>query len=128
MLNPMLRGLAMNCIHGNRLGSSRTLSSLVVPLSTTKVSERSPFECWSIEARASAVIPQAFQLTRTMERSGAMRRLYAAAQLDTASDVVSRLLRGGAEDLMDNELDPKNEEVADTNDEAIKGRAKDEEG
>jgi len=57
-----------------------------------------------------------------------MRRLYAAAQLDTASDVVSRLLRGGAEDLMDNELDPKNEEVADTNDEAIKGRAKDEEG
>jgi len=58
-----------------------------------------------------------------------MRRLYAAAQLDAAPDVVSRLLRGGAEDLMDNELDPKNtnEEAADTNDEAIKGRAKDEE-
>lgn len=58
-----------------------------------------------------------------------MRRLYAAAQLDAAPDVVSRLLRGAAEDLMDNELDPKNanEEAADTNDEAIKGRAKDEE-
>ena len=55
-----------------------------------------------------------------------MRGLYAAAQLP----LVPALLGGGAEDPMDNELDPKptNEEPTDTNDEAIKGRAEDEEG
>jgi len=54
-----------------------------------------------------------------------MRGLYAAAQLP----LVPALLGGGAEDPMDNELDPKrtSEETADTNDEAIQGRAKDEE-
>jgi hypothetical protein len=73
----------MKCIDGNRFGSSVTLASLVVPLSTTKVSWSSRAVCCAIDARASAVVSHEFQLTRTMERSGAMARLYPpTAELD----------------------------------------------
>ncbi len=37
-VNPRLSGLAMNRTHGNRRGSSATVSSLVVPLSIANTS------------------------------------------------------------------------------------------
>src|SRR5207253_2066774 len=65
----------MKVIDGNRFGSSRALSSRVVPLSTTISSYRMPRVCSCIDASAAAVVSHAFQFTRMTERSGRMRRI-----------------------------------------------------
>ena len=133
-LNPIFRGFAMKRIDGNRFGSSVTLASLVVPLSTTKVSQSSRLECCAIDASASAVVSHAFQLTRTMERSGAMWRLYrrpvelASVRLEAARGENGSCCAVARRTPMDNEREPnrQNEEAADANEEAITGRADEE--
>src|ERR1051325_2267081 len=92
-----------------------------------------------MDASASAVVSHAFQLTRMIERSGVIPRLYDAAELPSgcapALLAAVHQIEGGwypncwavrRRRSMDNELDPnRTNEPVETNEEEITGRADD---